>query len=319
MARLDRGLSETEQAEVEAWLAGDARRRGALARAKAIWLHADRAASLGQSLTEGDAEPAPEFGRWARITNRRAVLTGGSAIAASLAIGVIAVPRLLDRGRRLTSNVGEIRRIPLGDGSMVTLDTDSVIETAFSGTARTVRLVSGMAYFEVTHDRARPFLVHARDVTVRVIGTAFSVRALAGAPIAVIVSQGHVAVSRKAAGGQQLDLIPNMRAILPDKAPMGAPIGIVASVAPDALQRALAWRDGMLAFEGETLADAVSRFRRYGGPAIEVDGQALAQQPISGLFAASDPRGFARAVAVSLNATVQDDGGAIRLMESQAQ
>lgn len=314
VVRLDRGLSEAERAELERWLAGDMRRRGALARTKAIWFHADRASSLGQAPIQGEAGPTPA--RWAGRLSRRSVLAGGSALAASLAVGAMTLPLLVNRGQRLTSQVGEVRRVPLEDGSTVTLDTDSVIETAFSGTARTVHLVSGAAYFDVAHDSARPFLVHAREVTVRVIGTAFSIVALARAPIVVTVSRGHVAIAQKAAKGQELHLTPNMRAILHDTIPPGSPIGTIVSVDPDALQRALAWRDGMLAFQGETLSDAVARFRRYGGPSIEVEGQALARQPISGLFAASDPRGFARAVAISLDATMQQDGNTIRLTES---
>lgn len=317
VARLDRGLSEAERAHLESWLAGDTRRQGALARAKAIWLHADRAASLGSGIGDASAEPEPEADPRSDRVSRRRILAGGSALAASLALGAIAVPVLIRRSRRFRSNVGEIRRVPLGDGSVVTLDTDSVIETAFSDAERHVHLISGTAYFEVAHDKARPFLVQARDVTVRVLGTAFSVRALAGAPIAVMVSQGHVAISRKAADAQKLNLTPNMRAILPDAIPAEAPIGTVASIEPDALQRALAWRDGMLAFEGETLGDAVSRFRRYGGPSIEVEGAALARQPISGLFTANDPRGFAKAVAISLDAVVREDGNTIRLVESR--
>jgi transmembrane sensor len=45
-ARIDRGLSDSDQAELDAWLAQDSRRVGALARARAIWLHAERAESL---------------------------------------------------------------------------------------------------------------------------------------------------------------------------------------------------------------------------------------------------------------------------------
>ncbi len=319
VARLDRGLNDAERAELELWLSDDTRHQGALARAKAIWLHADRAASLGQAVAEPVAGPVPkQDGRTAR-TSRRSILIGGSALAASLVAGAIAVPLMRHHGQRFASNVGEIRRVPLGDGSVATLDTDSVIETLFSSTARTVRLVSGMAFFEVANDASRPFLVQVRDVTVRVIGAAFSVRALAGIPVAVMVSHGRVAISRTESGGRTLDVAADMRAILPDTTPADAPIGTVAPVEPDALQRALAWRDGMLAFEGETLADAVARFRRYGGPSIAVESPALARQTISGLFAASNPRGFARAVAVSLDARVREDGNTIHLMESLPQ
>lgn len=306
-ARLDRGLTESEQTELEDWLSGDSRRMGALARARAIWAHADRARSLGAMATE---TPPPEP-VWQRI-DRRTVMIGGGALAASI-VAAVSIPAYLHRPKRLVTAMGEIRRVPLGDGSVVTLDTHSVVEASFSEQRRSIHLVSGVAYFEVAHDPARPFVVEARDTSVRAVGTAFSVRNIEGSPVAVVVSEGKVAVGRLAApGADEVQLAANMQAEMPDIAPL-APANIARPLSPDDLSRALSWRDGMLAFEGDTLAEAAHRFGRYGGPKIEIDGAALARQPISGLFAASDPRGFARAIAVSLDATVDDEGDIVRL------
>lgn len=306
-ARLDRGLTPGEQTELDRWLAFDPRHLGALARARAIWLHADRAGSLGAM----DIPEPMRGGFWQRI-DRRAALLGGGAMAASLA-AAISLPRLLHRGQRLTTAVGEIRRVPLGEGSAVTLDTDSVIETAFNAERRNVHLLSGVAYFEVAHDSARPFVVEARGLSVRAVGTAFSVRNIVGTPVAVVVSEGKVAIDRAARpGGLPMELTANMRAVLSESYPLTAP-GIAQPLSPDGLGRALAWRNGMLSFEGETLAQAANRFRRYGGPAIKIEDPILARQPISGLFAASDPRGFARAIAISLDATVGDERDTVHL------
>lgn len=214
--------------------------------------------------------------------------------------------------------MGEICRVPLGDGSVVTLDTGSMIETAFSEQRRSIHLVSGVAYFEVAHDPARPFVVEARSVTVRAVGTAFSVRNIVGAPVSVVVSEGKVAIGHLATPGETaIALAANMQAVVPET-PILNPADIVRPLTPDDLSRALSWRDGMLAFEGDTLAQAARRFRRYGGPVIEIDGATLARQPISGLFAASDPRGFARAIAVSLDATVEEDGDIVRIKPGRA-
>ena len=305
--RLDRGLTESERTELEEWLGCDPRRMGALARAKAIWLHAERARSLGPVATEA---PPPEP-IWQRI-HRRAVFIGGGALAASIVAGV-SIPAYLHRPKRLETAMGEIRRVPLGDGSVVTLDTHSVVEASFNERKRAIQLVSGVAYFEVAHDPARPFVVEARDVSVRAVGTAFSVRNIEGSPVSVVVSEGKVALGRVATPGiHEVQLAANMQAIVPEIVAL-TPANIARPLSPDDLGRALSWRDGMLAFEGDTLADAARRFRRYGGPKVEIESASLARQPISGLFAASDPRGFARAVAVSLDATVADDGDTVRL------
>ncbi len=312
-ARLDRGLTTAERAALDQWLAGDSRRIGALARARAIWTHADRVRSLGPVATQDP--PQPSFrGR----IDRRTAMLGGGAIAASLVAG-ITIPRFLGSGHRLTTATGEIRRVPLGEGSVVTLDTNSVVETAFSKERRDIRLVSGMAYFEVAHDPARPFVVEARDLLVRAVGTAFSVRNLPGQPVAVVVSEGRVALSRGTgqASAVPLELGANAQAIVPSGSRLTAE-DVARALTPDDLTRSLSWRDGMLAFEGETLAQAAQRFRRYGGPAIVIDDASLARQPISGLFAASDPRGFAQAIAVSFDAHVAEDSGKVHLRSERS-
>lgn len=309
-ARIDRGLDFAEQAALDHWLAGDRRRIGALARAKAIWVHAEQAVSLepllavppaGESI---DASPSP------RTLSRRNALIGGGALAAGL-VAAVAAPAFLRRPTVLASGVGEIRRVPLGDGSVVTLDTDSAIEVRFGDAARTVRLRSGGAFFEIVADRLRPFLVETGNVILHATSSAFSVDAIAGLPLSILVSRGHVEITGKDSP-HPVVLAANMRATMRAGEKRADAIEL-RPIAPEEVDRALSWRSGMLAFEGETLAAAAAMFRRYGGPAIEVPDPALARAPITGLFAATDPAGFARAIALSLGARVETDGDAIRL------
>src|SRR6516165_3212082 len=74
VARLDReGRSPKTEAALEAWLAADARRRGAFLRAEALWTRLDRA-----SLVHAYPQPAPPAS-----VSRRLMLAAGSAMAAS--------------------------------------------------------------------------------------------------------------------------------------------------------------------------------------------------------------------------------------------
>ena len=84
---------------------------------------------------------------------------------------------------------------------------------------------------------------------------------------------------------------------------------------PEALGRAPAWRDGMLAFEGETLAAATAKFSRYAPVRFTITDPALAR----GLFAANDPKGFARAVAPSLNARAEIGDSCVLLSRGATQ
>ncbi|KQX24277.1 MULTISPECIES: FecR family protein [unclassified Sphingomonas] len=318
-ARIDRGLNSGEQQELEEWLGGDPRRHGALVRAESIWIHAERAASLGPLIASPTiaAPPAPEqaveeLATRPRLT-RRSLLVGGGALAACLA-GGIALPPLLERARTLRSGIGEIRRVPLDDGSIVTLDTDSVLEVAFTQLSRLVRLRSGGAYFEVA-EGPQPFLVETAGLVMRTTASAFSVRAIAGLPTTLLVSRGDVELSQSH-NGANVSVASNMRATLPEGAPSLSDMK-VQSLPPEEIDRSLSWRNGTLSFEGETLGEAAAAFRRYGLPAIEITDAKLARKPITGVFTANDPAGFARAAAISLDASATGDEKLIRMRSAQ--
>src|SRR5690606_85904 len=91
------------------------------------------------------------------------------------------------------TQVGGRESVPLPDGSRVELNTDSKLRAAMTGEKREVWLERGEAYFEVKHDRMRPFVVWAGDRRITVLGTKFSVRR-AGARVRVAVAVGRVQV-----------------------------------------------------------------------------------------------------------------------------
>jgi transmembrane sensor len=69
----------------------------------------------------------------------------------------------------------------------------------------------------------------------------------------------------------------------------------------------------MLDFDGVTLAEAARTFARYSDQRIVIEDPAVAQRSVTGLFASTDPSGFARAVALSLNLRTRSVGGSIYL------
>jgi transmembrane sensor len=86
--------------------------------------------------------------------------------------------------------------ISLPDGSSVVLQKNSQIKYArqLTGSKRVVHLV-GEAYFEVTKDPARPFLVYTNTLVTKVLGTSFNVKAYAhDKDVVVTVRSGRVAV-----------------------------------------------------------------------------------------------------------------------------
>jgi hypothetical protein len=86
----------------------------------------------------------------------------------------------------------------LSDGSDVELQPNSSIEfpSTFSPYKREVQL-TGEAFFDVTKDKNRPFIIRTGEVTIKVLGTSFNVKAYQGASeIRVAVKTGKVMVTK---------------------------------------------------------------------------------------------------------------------------
>lgn len=295
VVRVDRD-GDAVRAELEAWLAGDRRRMGAYARAEAAWTHMDRASVLGvEDATARAVAP---------LVRRRSVIAGLGALAAGLAAAVVA-PRLL--ARRYDTALGEIRRVPMADGSVAAINTDSELEIAMRPRLRAVKLERGEAWFAVAKDPGRPFVVESGPVRVRAVGTAFSVRKReAGSD--VLVTEGVVEVwtqdgrtpPRRVAAGERVFADNDLGILTPPKA--DADLG-----------RQLAWRDGQIVLDGQTLAEAAAEFNRYNDRKIEVADPRLADQRFVGWFRTNDPEGFAEAAALTFSGKVSQSGDAIVL------
>lgn len=313
VAREDRApLSETDRQTLEAWLAGDERRRGALLRARAMFMRSGGLAALAELEHDADAVfPA----RRAFLPRRRFLAWGGGAVAAA-AVGTVAGVSALAPSAYATER-GEIRLAPLADGSTVMLNTETRVRVKYDGARRFVRLLEGEAYFTVLADQGRPFVVQVGDELLSTTTGVFRVRRLKGSPIDVLVLHGSLNLRGGERGKPSTVVGRNARLLLADD--KGDPGVSVEPVSADALARDLAWREGMIAFEGETLAQAAAAFARYSDTHIVVENPALARRRITGLFAANDPAGFGRAAAAVLGASVAVGEGRVVLTPASAQ
>jgi ferric-dicitrate binding protein FerR (iron transport regulator) len=113
----------------------------------------------------------------------------------------------------------------LPDSSKVTLQPESDLKfsTAFNTANREVFL-EGEASFEVTHNPKVPFVVFANEVTTKVLGTTFIIRAIKNEPrITVVVKTGKVSVyadPKKAAtstAANEIILTPNQQVVYDKK------------------------------------------------------------------------------------------------------
>jgi len=115
--------------------------------------------------------------------------------------GIIAANQI-SAGIEQTNSSERPMLIMLSDSSSVILMPGSVLKytSVFRPDRREVHLV-GEAFFEISKNPARPFLVHTKAITTRVVGTSFSVRAFDDeSDVNVVVKTGKVSVYRAAQG-----------------------------------------------------------------------------------------------------------------------
>lgn len=296
-------LSPEDESAFEAWLAGDARALGSYCRVEAALFRLERAGGVAKpNLSSVRPKESIHF------TRRSVFLAGGAA--ASILTGVFGAA-LWNRqqGLRLSTRIGEVREVPLDDGSIVTLNTNSEVAVKYSKELRQIHLLRGEALFDVAKNKKRPFIVVAGDTQVRAVGTSFSVSMLPERPIQVLVREGVVELKRADTVARVLPVrvSANMRALSSPSDRI-----IAASLPQENVKRDLVWQYGQIAFDNETLSDAADEFARYNEVRIIVD-PAAGSRTITGLFAASDPIGFAKLAAAALGLHLQVDGGEVRL------
>lgn len=199
-------------------------------------------------------------------------------------------------------------RVPLADGTIVTLNTDSMIEVSLLADIRAVSLRKGEVLFEVAKDAHRPFVVTTGGVRIRAVGTAFSVRRRAkGAD--VLVTEGVVESWVGDAKRRPQRLQAGHRAAFEENGEQRLwPAG-----AKD-VDRLLAWREGQIVLYGQTLGEAAEEFNRYNTRKIYVADTGLAAKKLIGRFRTDQPEAFATAAVSMLNARVVVDGSVISIV-----
>ncbi|WP_158913388.1 FecR domain-containing protein [Caulobacter sp. S45] len=284
VARLDRGDLDPEQnAALATWLAGDPRRQGALLRAEALWSTLDAPLAAGPPFVN----PILTRRKTARTWSRRSALAGAGA---ALAAGVAGLLVFNSEEASLITEVGEVRHLPLTDGSTIDMNTQSRVQVAMQPRLRRIRLREGEAWFKVAKNPSRPFVVEAGDVRVRAVGTAFSVRVFNGGA-EVMVSEGVVEAWLVGAQDRAMRVSANESAVIRERAP-----ATLVPVEPLQVERKLAWREGRIDLDGETVAQAVAEFNRYSVRKIRIRNPKLAQERIYGVFMINNQIDFVNSI-----------------------
>lgn len=155
-------------------------------------------------------------------------------------------------------------KVNLPDGSVVTLGAKSRVKypTSFAGNTRDVFL-NGEAFFEVTKNPKKPFIVYTGNVQTQVLGTSFKVSAVPRTPVEVAVVTGKVRVSY-----HNGNVANDLATMLPgDK--ISWENSHLTRVKFD-LGEVLAWKNEQMAFKKQTLKYILDVFQKHYGVRITV-------------------------------------------------
>ena len=306
-------LSPEDQSQFDAWFAASDGNKAAYWRLEYGWEEADRARALGRIHVEPMAEKnTRSFQRW----------WASAAIAASIALAFLLQPFVLTTSvtpsehfapartaaRSYVTPVGGKRLVGLADGSRIQLNTQSKVRTEITTARREVWLDRGEVFFEVAHREDQPFIVHAGDRQITVLGTKFSVRRDDG-KVVVTVLEGRVRVD------ELRDNVPMRSSIIVggDIAMAEGAATLVTARSDEKVEDALSWREGVLTFDQKPLPAIAAEFNRYNSKKLVLEGPDVAGIRITGTFPASKPDAFARLLRDAYGLELNDTEREIRV------
>lgn len=268
LAYLRGQLTSAEHAKVEHWLVSNTEHQQVLNELAAIWQLADI------------ASPKPEVDKaWQKLNHQ---LPTGSrilrlgrwvAVAASflllLSIGWWLWPNPITE---LYTNTYQLHhRLP--DSTQVHLNRHSQLSYSdFDGKERHVTL-EGEAFFAVSKDPTRPFIISVDKAKVKVLGTAFQVQAYPGEELLVQVKEGTVAVS---VDGQDIVLQAGEAAAYVTNSGLRR--------LPNLQEELLAWHTHRFTFDDQPLAEVVQMLAEAYQQTIRLENTALQHCPLKATF-----------------------------------
>lgn len=247
-----------------------------------------------------------------RRNRRRAVLTGvvaGLTLVAGIGgwkAGMFDAPA--PAPLHFATQRGERLNVELADGSTLRLNGATSLDVTITPRTRVVEMRRGEAYFDIAHEAARPFIVHAAASTTRVLGTAFDLDVTAG-DVRLAVYRGKVRFGGSAGAGRDVVVPAGWRSRFTGGR----------AVAPTRFDAAQPdWRQDWLDVDDLRLADLVEALNRRGGPLVETPPAPLGNLQLAGRFKIDNPRQLLDAIGAVYGFEVVDKGDRLRLAPASA-
>lgn len=245
------------------------------------------------------------------FTSRKSMTAGLAAIVLIIAIVIYRVTPANHTSQAAISSVitknGNRTKIVLPDGSQVWLNAGSNLEynnAVFNKEFREV-ILNGEAFFDVTKNAGKPFIIHTKKMDIKVIGTAFNVRAYSDEKITeAALIRGSIEVTLKDRKNQKIILKPNEKISIANEeeaipvSKSGVPSVTKNSTVslPQIVVKELklnpvynivgeiAWTQNKLLFEDETLENIAPMIERWFGKKVVIENESLKNNRYYGNF-----------------------------------
>lgn len=193
--------------------------------------------------------------------------------------------------------VGQRANIQLPDGTNVWLNarTQMTYPAYFTGAKREIEL-NGEAYFEVSHDAEKPFVVHTKSFEIKVLGTKFNVKAYNDTEdFTTALMEGSVEVTNTMNKNNTIRLLPDQKVDYREGQLL------CSSIEDYDIYR---WREGLMCFKDIQFIDLIRQFENSYGVCIIIENEKAKEKVFSGKLRISD--GIDNALRI-----LQKDGGYI--------
>ncbi len=164
-------------------------------------------------------------------------------------------------------------QLTLGDGTKVWLNADSRLDypLQFEGNRRVVRL-EGEGYFEVRHDKNKPFIVQFNGNEVEVLGTSFNVQAYPGMKDnRTTLVEGSVRIRNEEKISQVLK--PNQQGVISAKEIKVRPVNV---------EQYTLWKDGIFVWDKQEIRSIIPQLERWYDITFDLSGIPIDTPTLSG-------------------------------------
>jgi ferric-dicitrate binding protein FerR (iron transport regulator) len=215
------------------------------------------------------------------------ILTRVAAILLLPVLGLLLYTNLPDNDR-YAANINELEveapagsrmHIELGDGTKVFLNHGSKLRYPyrFDGDVRKVFL-TGEAYFEVAHNAKIPFIVGTNRLDVKATGTAFNVSAYPDDDLVeATLVEGKVILYERKSNSE-------IKALTPGECLKFDIQKNSYSVETGNTLKYTAWKDGLLVFKNDSVADIAKKLARWYNIDVEITNEKIKEYPFTATF-----------------------------------